>query len=71
MNRLSTTLLCLGTTFLFSCQHVEPWQRATLAKTEMSFSPNPMQQKLTQQVYFSKEAASGGNQTAGAGCGCN
>jgi len=54
-----------------ACQHVEPWQRETLAKPEMSFASDSLDATLKQQVYFSKESASGGAATAGAGCGCN
>ena len=50
---------------------VEPWQRGTLARPEMQLDPNPLQTGLYEQVYDSKEAASGGTDTAGAGCGCN
>ena len=36
----------------------------------MQLDPNPLQTSLYEQVYESKEAASGGTKTAGAGCGC-
>ena len=37
----------------------------------MQFDPNSLQTGLYEQIYESKEAASGGTKTAGAGCGCN
>jgi len=53
------------------CQAVEPWQRGLLARSEMQLEPDRLQAKLESQVYFSNEASSGGNDVAGAGCGCN
>ena len=58
--------LCLS-----ACASVQPWERGTLARPEMQLDPNPLQTGLYEQVYDSKEAASGGTDTAGAGCGCN
>ena len=37
----------------------------------MQLDPNPLQTGLYEQVYDSKEAASGGTKAEGAGCGCN
>ena len=56
---------------LGACASVQPWERGTLARPEMQLDPNPLQTGLYEQVYDSKEAASGGAGTAGAGCGCN
>ena len=56
---------------LTACAPVRPWERGTLARAEMQFDPDPLQTGLYEQVYESKEAASGGTKTAGAGCGCN
>ena len=56
---------------LAACAPVQPWERGTLARSEMQFDPNSLQTGLYEQVYESKEAASGGTKTAGAGCGCN
>ena len=53
------------------CQHVEPWQRGTLARPEMSFESDALHASLKRQVFYSKESASGGAATAGVGCGCN
>ena len=53
------------------CQTVAPWEREVLAKEEMSWIPDPLEQTLENQIYFSKEAASGGLGSAGGGCGCN
>jgi len=56
---------------LSGCQAIEPWQRGLLARPEMQLEPDRLKAKLESQVYFSNEAASGGNDVAGAGCGCN
>ena len=63
---VATLALCLG-----ACASVQPWERGTLARPEMQLDPNTLQTGLYEQVYDSKEAASGGMNTAGAGCGCN
>ena len=54
-----------------ACQNVQPWERGILARPEMQLDPDKLASRLRDQVYFSKEASSGGNNTAGAGCGCN
>ena len=66
-------MLLVAAVALFSgaCTSVEPWERGALARPEMQFDPNPLHGDLYEQVYDSKEAASGGSGTAGAGCGCN
>lgn len=56
--------------FAAGCQTVEPWDRGTLARREMQTDPDRLDAALRNQVYDSKEAASGGARTAGAGCGC-
>lgn len=68
MTRLVLILFCLG---LSSCQSVQPWERGTLAKPEMQLEVDKLGSQLRRQVYFSKEASSGGSEVAGAGCGCN
>ena len=53
------------------CSIVQPWQKGNLAKSEMSFDPDPLEQRFADHTYFSKEAASGGYSAGGGGCGCN
>ena len=53
------------------CTTVKPWQRGTLAKPEMSWSPDPLETTLENHIYYSKEASFGGTAAAGGGCGCN
>ena len=73
MHRSAPSVIALAAiaVALAACAPVRPWERGTLARTEMQFDPNPLQTGLYDQVYESKEAASGGTKTAGAGCGCN
>ena len=53
------------------CTTVPPWERGRLAKEQMQWEPNNMQASFKRHLYYSKEAASGGDSTAGGGCGCN
>jgi hypothetical protein len=52
-------------------QAPKPWEKDRLARSEMQFDADPMDAKLTQHIYNSKESASGGNGVGGGGCGCN
>jgi hypothetical protein len=56
---------------LSGCSTVSPWQRGTLAKPEMRWSPDVLESTLDGHIYFAKEASSGGGSAAGGGCGCN
>ena len=59
---------------LSSCatmQPPKPWEKGQLAKPEMQFDADPMSARLTDHIYTSKEAASGGYGVGGGGCGCN
>lgn len=56
--------------FLSGCSAVSPWERGTLAKSEMSLEPVPLQSIFRSHQYGSREAASGGGQSSGGGCGC-
>lgn len=67
-------LRCLSLVALLTvagCTHVQPWERGTLARSDMQFTADPLEAALMDQVHDSKEASSGGSQSAGAGCGCN
>ncbi|MBF0219849.1 MAG: DUF4266 domain-containing protein [Gammaproteobacteria bacterium] len=63
----SLALLVSGCTL----EEVKPWQRNLLAKESMQLIADPSEQLLNQHLYFSKEAASGGEGVGGGGCGCN
>ena len=53
------------------CETVKPWQREALADPIMQPGRNPISAAQLEHVYFSREAASGGNSVGGGGCGCN
>lgn len=56
---------------LAGCESVKPWQKGNLARYEMGFSADVLEQKLNDHTYFAKEASSSGNAVSGGGCGCN
>ncbi len=56
------------------CATVQPprvWEKAELARPQMQLDADPLDGKLQQHIYTSKEAASGGYGVGGGGCGCN
>lgn len=66
--------LVLATLALSGCgliQPVNPWEKGTLAKTEMTFETDRLDTEYVEHTYSSKEAASGGAGVGGGGCGCN
>ena len=56
---------------LAGCETVQPWERGTLAKDEMQWQTDVMEDSLRAHIQYSKEASSGGSGAAGGGCGCN
>ena len=50
---------------------VQPWEKATLARPEMTFEGDKLDNAFTEHIYSSKEGASGGSGVGGGGCGCN
>jgi len=65
---LATVLL-----FLSGCAYekVKPWHRDVLAKDIAQLVPDPLENESDEHIYFSKEAAKGGQGVGGGGCGCN
>ena len=56
------------------CATIHPpraWEKDVLARPHMQLDPDPLDSKLKQHIYTSKEAASGGYGVGGGGCGCN
>ena len=62
---MSLVLLVAG------CQNVKPWQRGTLADISMRADRDPLGDAMDNHIYFSREAAEGGQSVGGGGCGCN
>jgi hypothetical protein len=52
-------------------QPPKPWEKGQLAKPQMQFDADPMNARLADHIYTSKEAGSGGYGVGGGGCGCN
>jgi hypothetical protein len=54
-----------------AADRVHPWQRAALADETMNPDRDPLGTAMSDHVYFSREASSGGKGVGGSGCGCN
>lgn len=50
---------------------VQPWEKGTLARPEMSLEGDKLETKFAEHIYTSREGASGGSGVGGGGCGCN
>ena len=71
-SRLMTLLMLgAGLTAATGCQHVQPWQRSTLADPAMLADRDPLGRAQKDHIYFSREEATGGAGVGGGGCGCN
>lgn len=72
-NKLAKAVLLLIVAQLAACSSlgVKPWERDVLAKEEMALNAAPLDNRLDDHIYFSKEGSSGGRSFAGGGCGCN
>lgn len=54
-----------------ACAEVAPWERGNLAKSDMAIDPNPHLNHFRDHIFTSREAAQGGRNASGGGCGCN
>ena len=75
MTRMIRHILCLSfgavCLFLSGCTTVHPWERAALADYTMRPDRDSLATAMTEHIYFSREASSGGRGVGGSGCGCN
>lgn len=73
MSGLRTSVVMVLALVLAGCaaQKVQPWQKGSLARPDMALDGDPLKRRFAAHVYFSKEAASGGQGVGGGGCGCN
>ena len=69
--RAAAVLLAMALAGCATMSPPQPWEKGTLARPEMQFDPDPLDTKITQHIYTSKEAATGGYGAGGGGCGCN
>jgi hypothetical protein len=68
---LLVALLLLFLLAATGCARVKPWERETLARSDMAWDPDELDATLRGHVYFAKEASLGGGGAGGGGCGCN
>lgn len=61
----------VGLLSLAGCQSVQPWQRGTFADYTMRPDRDPLHTAMSEHIYFSREASSGGRGVGASGCGCN
>ena len=73
MKRSLIVLLLLAALALLAggCTTVQPWERAALADYKMRPDRDPLMTAMSEHIYFSREASSGGRGVGGSGCGCN
>ena len=69
--RAAAILLAMALAGCATMSPPQPWEKGTLARPEMQFDPDPLDTKITQHIYTSKEVATGGYGAGGGGCGCN
>lgn len=67
---VSASVLCAASACTL-ISPVQPWEKGTLARPEMSFEGDKLDAKMTEHIYASREGASGGAGVGGGGCGCN
>lgn len=71
MKKIFCISLLVTIPWLHSCQSVPAYKRGILARENMQLQPDGQLEALRQHRFASKEAASGGYQSSGGGCGCN
>ena len=71
LTRIILITLIFSVTACASLKKVQPWEKGNLAKPEMTFEGDALDNAFTEHTYFSKEGASGGVGVGGGGCGCN
>jgi hypothetical protein len=69
--RSALELALAASVALAGCTHVRAAQRETLAKKNMKFSPDPVEDQLDLHMQEAREGSSGGYGSSGGGCGCN
>ena len=69
--RAICVMVAIVSCVISGCASVKPWDRDLLAQKKMQLVPAPLDNALDEHIFFSKEAASGGQGLGGGGCGCN
>lgn len=68
---LALLMLLVITSNACAYKKVKPWHRDILAQDKAQLVFDRLESEADQHIYFSKEAASGGEGFGGGGCGCN
>lgn len=71
MRKLLIMTGCAAMLLQAGCTNVQPWERGRLADYTMKPDRDPLTEALSEHMWFSREAASGGRGVGGGGCGCN
>ncbi len=77
MNRRTHYLKLLGLLgaglFFSGCQsvQVQPWEKGLLADYTMRADRDKLHDAMSEHIFFSREASSGGRGVGASGCGCN
>ena len=71
LKKITLALMVLTFSACSNLGQVQPWEKGNLAKPEMTFEGDALDNAYVEHTYFSKEGASGGNGVGGGGCGCN
>jgi hypothetical protein len=53
---------------------IEPpraWERDLLSRPAMTMDPDPLERRVLDNIYTSRENSFGGDGVGGGGCGCN
>jgi hypothetical protein len=67
--RLAALVLALAA--CAGCVHVRPTERETLARKNMKFGADPIEDELDLHMQEAREGSQGGYGSSGGGCGCN
>ena len=69
--KLKAELMVCACALLCACATPpKAWQRGHLAQPAMAWEPDPTDAAIRDHTYVSKEAAIGGANAGGGGCGC-
>ena len=64
-------LVLISAINLTACVEVRAWVKGYLAKDEMAWKTDVLEDARAKHIFCSKEASSVSSNAAGGGCGCN
>jgi len=68
---IASLVTLVGVAGLSGCARVAPYERGTLARSDMELGENPDLAAGEQHGLAYREGSSGGGAAKGGGCGCN